>query len=161
VKVRVLDVFKSGTKDPFVVVNVNDCRAACVPLRGRQWDNPAAVIDAAEPTFGISPNIEVGDHVRHLGMFKGEVAKRVSMRFDRNARENAETILIPQPGFNPKQKRSRGRALSTAITDEGAEPTEISPPKANNVIQLLQGAATRLTTILNGPSASPDHQAKA
>lgn len=138
-----LDVIQSGTGDPVVVVQVNDCRASCISLRGRKWDDPETIIKSGEYTFGISPNTEVdGQFTRRLGVFQGTIEERKPILIDRSKREQS-FVYMPMPGTNPKKKRARNRPLETAVHDE---------PSEDSALNLLRHASDRLNAIVNGPT---------
>lgn len=133
--IRELDVIKNGKEgEPFIVVRINDCRASCIGLRGRSWNDPETVVKESEPTFGISANTEIDNiFTRRLGTFAGTVEARKLMTFDRSMKE-LKVIYMPMPGNNPRKKR---RPVMASIVDD------------DSPLDMLKVAADKITTIVN------------
>jgi hypothetical protein len=139
--VREFDVIQSGSGEPFIIIRINDCRASCISLRGRRWDDPETNVKESEHTFGISINTEVdGKFTKCLGKFQGTVEVRKSMLFDR-AKKDIGHVYVPMPGSNPKQKRSR-RPTMTSIADDDDD----------TMINAMRESSKRLNAIVTGPS---------
>lgn len=134
--VNIRDVFKIGGKFA-VVVNINDCRAACVYLFNRNFDDAETVINPNEQTFGISPN----SMTDIIGRFKGKIEARPSMAFDRDKKSTLGHVMMPAPGFNTPAKKKR-RPVASAIPDDGALPQE------SGVISDIRRGLTQLSAIV-------------
>lgn len=132
-------------KELFCVVMVNDCRAACVALNGRDWRDPKLTIRDSEHGCGISPD----SNIPKIGRLAGTLEEHVKVEVNLNPVK--EVIYLPMPGTAPKaavpHKLNRSRTKIEEIVDDELPP----------IFDLLIQAASSLQTTCLAMEDQTDH----